>query len=65
MGLMHEVHVRISSACFERIESIAANGEVSIAALCRQALWQYVRGRLPDDTLSVRRPRRKDEGRAS
>ena len=59
MGELREVHIRISAVCFRKLKSIAEEDEMPIATVCRQALWQFVRIRLPDDRAEPQRPSRK------
>ena len=42
---MREIHLRVSAVCYEQLEAIALENEVSVAAICRQALRQFLRNR--------------------
>jgi hypothetical protein len=49
-----ELHVRVTTSCFEKLQTIAHDQEMLIAAVCRQAIWQYIRQR-PSDLSRNRR----------
>ena len=42
---MREIHLRVTVACYEQLETIAREAEVSVASVCRQALRQFLRNR--------------------
>jgi predicted transcriptional regulator len=46
MAELRELHIRISGACFKKIQEVADENESSISTVCRQALWLYVRTRV-------------------
>ena len=45
-----EIHFRVTPGCFEKIQVISQDDEVPVATVCRHAVWQYIRQRLPETT---------------
>lgn len=45
-----EIHFRVTPGCFKKLEAISQDDDVPLAAVCRQAVWQYIRLRLPEPT---------------
>jgi hypothetical protein len=43
-----EIHFRVTPGCFKKLEVLSQDDELPIAAVCRQAVWQYIRLRLPE-----------------
>jgi predicted transcriptional regulator len=44
---MREIHIRVSTECYDQLEAMALENEVSVATVCRQALRHFLRNRSP------------------
>lgn len=43
-----EIHFRVTPGCFKKLEVISQDDELPIAAVCRHAVWEYIRLGLPE-----------------